>query len=142
MFVLGPRQQGDLGEFSAMQWIAEQGGAVYLPLGHSPDVDLVADLDGELLRVQVKTSRHRTGTGRFAVQLATSGGNQSWNRIVKDFDSSRYDWLFVLVEDGRRWFIPSDAISVKRSICLGGPKYSEFEVESGKPFAELVSGAR
>ena len=48
----------------------------------------------------------------------------------------------VLVADGRRWFIPSDAIQVRRSICLGGPKYSEFEVESGKPFAEHVIGGR
>ena len=125
-----------------MQWIVEQGGSVYLPLGHSPDVDLVADLDGELLRVQVKTSRYVNTKGRFVAQLATSGGNQSWNRIVKHFDPSRYDWLFVLVADGRRWFIPSHAIDVTRSICLGGPKYGEFEVEPGKPFVDRLEGAR
>ena len=125
-----------------MKWIAEQGGSVYLPLGHSPDVDLVADLGGELVRVQVKTSRHRTPAGRFAVQLATSGGNQSWNRIVKHFDASRYDWLFVLVADGRRWFIPSEAIEATRAISLGGPKYSEFEVAPGQPFAEPLQAAR
>jgi hypothetical protein len=56
------------------------------------------------------------------------------------FDASRYDWLFVLVADGRRWFIPSTAIEARRSICLGGPKYSEFEVEHGRPFAEAGQG--
>jgi hypothetical protein len=32
-----PREQGDLGELSAMEWLASQGAHIYLPLGHSPD---------------------------------------------------------------------------------------------------------
>jgi hypothetical protein len=142
MFVLGPRQQGDLGEFSAMQWVVEQGGSVYLPLGHSPDVDLVADLGGELLRVQVKTSRRLTRGGNYQVMLETKGGNQSWNGVVRKFDAGRYDRLFVLVGDGRRWFMPSDAIEARTSICLGGPKYGEFEVERGRAFAEAAQTGR
>jgi hypothetical protein len=142
VFVLGPRQQGDLGEFSAMQWIAEQGGSVYLPLGHSPDVDLVADLGGELLRVQVKTCRRLTPAGNYCVMLETKGGNQSWNGVVRRFDPSRYDRLFVLVGDGRRWFIPSGAIEGTGSISLGGPKYAEYEIEPGRAFAQTAKTAR
>ena len=125
-----------------MQWLAEHGAKVYLPLGHSPDVDLVADIDGQLLRVQVKTSRRLTPAGRFQVMLETKGGNQSWSGVVRRFDRSRYDRLFVLVADGRRWFIPSDRIEGTAGICLGGPKYAEFEVEEGRPFAEASTGAR
>ena len=142
MFVLGPRQQGDIGELSAMQWIVDQGGRVYLPLGHSPDVDLVADLHGELLRVQVKTSRRLTPVGNFSVMLATKGGNQSWSGVARHFDASRYDRLFVLVGDGRRWFIPSGRIEGRTSVCLGGAKYAEFEVETGRAFADAAEIAR
>ena len=46
------------------------------------------------------------------------------------------DYLFVLVGDGRRWFIPSDAIGGRTCIALGGPKYAEFEVEPGRPLPE------
>ena len=74
--------------------------------------------------------------------LATRGGNQSWNGTVKRFDRTRYDWLFVLVADGRRWFIPSGVIEGTTGIYLGGPKYSEYEVESGRPFWATTDIAR
>jgi len=31
------RQQGDLGEASAIEWLTRQGATVLVPLGHSPD---------------------------------------------------------------------------------------------------------
>jgi hypothetical protein len=125
-----------------MEWLGSIGATVCVPIGHSPDYDLVAEIDGELVRVQVKTSRNLNVNGRYEVCLTTSGGNQSWNRVVKRFDATRYDWLFVLVVDGRRWFIPSDAIEGTRCICLGGPKYAEFEVAAGRPFDHLVEVGR
>src|SRR3954454_22321987 len=124
-----PRQQGDLGEATAIQWLTSIGAIVAFPLFHSPDYDLIADLGRCLFRIQVKTSSCRhVSTGHFAVQLATSGGNQSWNRVVKKFDSSRFDYLFALVEDGRKWFIPSSEIGASHQISLGGEKYSEFQL--------------
>lgn len=129
---LAPRQQGDRGELAAMFWLASKGASVAIPLGHSPHWDLIADLDGRLLRVQVKTStayRNR----RWGVTLCTRGGNRSWNGISKLLDGSRCDYLFVLVGDGRQWFIPTDALGGGAGIVLGGPKYAEFEVEPGDP---------
>jgi hypothetical protein len=37
------RVQGDLGELSAMEWLASKGALVWIPVGHSPDVDLLAE---------------------------------------------------------------------------------------------------
>ena len=128
-----PRRQADLGEAAAIQWLTSIGAIVSVPLFHSPDYDLVADLGGRLARVQVKTSRHKVdATGHFAVQLATSGGNQSWTGLVKTFDPSRFEFLFALVGDGRCWFIPSAEIEGRRSIRIGGAKYSEFEVRPSR----------
>ena len=131
---MNTREQGDLGEVSAIEWLTWKGAPVYLPVGHSPDVDLVAWWDARFVGVQVKTSAHRTPIGRYSVAVCTRGGNQSWNKIVKRFDASRCDFLFVLVADGRRWFIPADRVEATTSVCLGGPKYSEFEIEPGRPF--------
>jgi hypothetical protein len=128
-----PRRQGDLGEAAAIEWLTRIGACVAFPLFHSPDYDLIADLAGMMARVQVKTSTYQNKTRNFAVQLSTSGGNQSWTGMVKTFDPARVDFLFVLVADGRRWFIPSHEIEGKRGISLGGTKYSEFEVEPGTP---------
>ena len=116
-----------------MEWLASVGAGVYVPLGHSPDVDVVADFDGQLVRVQVKTCGFVV-KGRWHVALATRGGNQSWSRTVKHFSPRRADYLFVHVADGRRWFIPATKVGGGGAILLGGPKYAAFEIESGRPF--------
>jgi Holliday junction resolvase-like predicted endonuclease len=129
-----PRRQGDLGEAAAIEWLTRFGACVAVPLFHSPDYDLIADFGNRLLRVQVKTSScTHSSTDHFAVQLATSGGNQSWTGVVKTFDPARFDFLFVLVQDGRRWLIPSSEIEGRHSITVGGDKYSEFQVGKTAP---------
>jgi hypothetical protein len=129
---MSPRRQGDLGELSAMEWLGSQGYRVYYPIGHSPDCDLILDDGATLQRVQVKTTtRHRNR--RWEVMLCTRGGNQSWSGLVKRFSASRCDRLFVVVADGRRWFIPAEAVAGGTGVALGGPKYAEFEVEAGRP---------
>ena len=139
------RQQGDLGEASAIEWLTRQGATVFVPLGHSPDVDLVALIEGAVLRVQVKATvcRVRTPGGhpRWSVLVATRGGNQSWSGTSKLFSHERADYLFVLVGDDRRWFIPACEIEARSSIQLGGPKYSEFEVQARPSLERCVYSA-
>jgi PD-(D/E)XK endonuclease len=138
-----PRRQGDLGEAAAIHWLTSIGAIVSFPLFHSPDYDLIAELDGKLLRVQVKTSTCLyESTGHYAVQLATSGGNQSWTGTVKRFDPDLVDFLFVLVGDGRRWFIPSGEVEGSRAISLGGVKYSEFQIGRIAPLDRDPPGSK
>jgi PD-(D/E)XK endonuclease len=136
------RVQGDIGELSAMEWLAAKGAVVWVPFTHSPHVDLMGELDDELMRVQVKTStfrsRLKSGGERWHVAIATSGGNRSWSGLAKKFDPTRVDYLFVLVGDGRRWFIPAPLVEGARSLALGGRKYSEFEIEPGTPFEGMI----
>ncbi len=138
------RQQGDLGEASALEWLTRQGASVYVPFGHSPDYDLIAEVEGRLFRVQVKTSTfvERTPNGhcRWQVSLVTNGGNQSWSGVAKRFDPSRFDFLFALVGDGRRWFVPAKCIDAQTNISVGGPKYSEYEIEPAPSIRSLVYG--
>jgi PD-(D/E)XK endonuclease len=136
------REQGDLGEASAIEWLTSVGATVFIPFGHSPAVDLVSYSRGRLLRVQVKTSTQQvmtpSGSARSAVALATSGGNRSWNGAPKKIDPALFDYLFAHTGDGRRWFIPSVALEAVTTITLGGPKYSEFKIEPGRPLDGLV----
>lgn len=122
--------QGDQGEYSAIAWLGTQYRSVSVPLGNCSDYDVVADIDGRLVKVQVKTSRQRIGE-RFGVTLCTRGGNQSWNGIIKRFSPDRCDYLFVHTADGRRWFIPSEKVDGTTAIVVGGPKYAEYEIEPG-----------
>ena len=65
--------------------------------------------------------------------LSTRGGNRSWSGLVKRLDTSCIDYLFVLVADGNRWFIPSSAVGGGSGILLGGSKYADYEVDPGRP---------
>jgi hypothetical protein len=120
-----------------MQWLVWQGASIALPVGNNRHWDLAAEMDGRMLRVQVKTSRSFR-RGRWEVRVSTSGGNQSWNRVVKLLDLSRFDYLFVLVGDGRRWFIPAERVEGGSALRVGGPKYAEFEVDRGVPIPGCV----
>jgi hypothetical protein len=141
VWMLTPREQGDIGEKAALCWLAGQGAHVLIPFGHNRHYDLAADFDGRLVRVQVKTSVCRQND-RWAITLCTRGGNQSWSGLVKRLDPTRFDYLFVLVGDGRQWFIPAGRLGGGRGMLLGGPKYAEFEVSSGEPIVRgRASGA-
>jgi PD-(D/E)XK endonuclease len=122
-----PREQGAIGERVAAAWLMHAGYHVWFPFGHSPHVDLLAEEDGRLWRVQVKTSTHFR-KGRWVTAVCTRGGNRSWNGIVKKLDPSQYDLLFVLVADGRMWLIPAEHVGGGSGLSLGGPKYERFEV--------------
>ncbi len=123
-----PRKQGDLGEAAAIEWLTRAGATVFVPLGHSPDCDLVAEWDARRFAVQVKTSSF-VRRDRFEVMLETRGGNRSWTGKVKKLDPARCDFLFVLVADGRKWFIPTSAIACGSHMRIGGPKYAAYQVD-------------
>ena len=137
-------QQGDLGEASAIEWLTGIGATVLIPVGRSPHFDLVAEVRGQLLRFPVKTSTSSAervdGTG-YAVQLATCGGNQSWNGVSKHLDPARVDYVFALVGDGRRWVIPVSHLEAQTTLRLGGSKYSEYEIPRGAALESFVYGA-
>ena len=132
-----PRGQGERGEKLAAAWFIEQGATVFAPVLSTPrDFDFIVDWEDGLppQRIQVKTSTFFRN-GRWDVAVCTRGGNRSWSGLVKRLDSAKYDTLFVVVGDGRRWLIPSVRVGGGNGVRLGGPKYSEWELDPGPPLA-------
>ena len=127
-----PRGQGDQGEMSAMLWFGERGAAVFVPLTHCRDFDFIADWGEGVARIQVKTSTQFRNR-RWFVVVCTRGGNRSWTGLVKYLDPASYDYLFVLIGDGRRWLIPAAEVGGRSAVLLGGPKYMRYEIERGRP---------
>jgi hypothetical protein len=132
---LTPRQQGNLGEYSAVEWFMSKEMGPCVPIGHTSDYDLMAEVDGKAARIQVKTSGCFRND-RWELTVCTRGGNRSWGGMAKHLDPARFEYLFVLVADGRRWLIPSTALGGKTGLLVGGPKYAAFEIESGRPFQD------
>jgi hypothetical protein len=57
-----------------MEWLTSKGAVVWVPFTHSSHVDLMAEFDDRLIRVQVKTStfrsRRKSGEERWHIAQA------------------------------------------------------------------------
>ena len=125
--VINSKKQGDVGMCYAIAYYSRLGWTVSIPITDSQDYDLlVENTDNNILKVQVKTSRYLTEGGTYQVSLKTCGGNKS-GQTIKKMDKNYIDLVFVLVDDGSCYSIPTEKIESSGSMNLGD-KYSEFKV--------------
>ena len=125
--VINSKKQGDVGMCYAIAYYSRLGWTVFIPITDSQDYDLlVENTDNNILKVQVKTSRYLTEGGTYQVSLKTCGGNKS-GQTIKKMDKNYIDLVFVLVDDGSCYSIPTEKIESSGSMNLGD-KYSEFKV--------------
>lgn len=125
--VINSKKQGDVGMCYAIAYYSRLGWTVSISITDSQDYDLlVENTDNNILKVQVKTSRYLTEGGTYQVSLKTCGGNKS-GQTIKKMDKNYIDLVFVLVDDGSCYSIPTEKIESSGSMNLGD-KYSEFKV--------------
>lgn len=107
------------------------GYTVAIPLTDSQKYDLIVENEGNIYRVQVKTTTQSLN-GVPVVQLKTSGGNKTRQSILP-FEKTDSDILYVLSEvEGdviRRHVIPTTDITTLTSINLGY-KYEQYRVSN------------
>lgn len=112
----------------AIAYYSRLGYTISIPLTDSQDYDLVIDTGTDILKVQVKTSAQYSDHGIPVVNLRTNGGNRSGSGKTKTFDQNSSDLLFVLLDNGSCYSIPTKNITSKTSVNLG-EKYLPYKVE-------------
>ena len=119
------KKQGDFGLGIAISYYCRKGYTVSIPLTDSQEYDLIVE-NGDLQRVQVKTTAFKAPSGNFAVNLRTMGGNQKeyW---CKKMDKSRVDIVFVVTSDNESYAIPTNEIKANSSIVLS-EAFAKFKV--------------
>ena len=118
--------QGNLGLGKAIAYFTSHNIPISIPLNDTQKYDLVADFNGKLQKISVKTSRNRSGENSYEVQLRNTGGS-SGNIKTRDFDNSTCDYVFIYTENEQLYLIPAKEINSKNSICVGN-KYVEYLV--------------
>lgn len=113
------KKQGDIGLGTAIAWFTINGYTVCIPLTDSQDYDLVVEKNNDLERVQVRTTTVQEPSGGYQLNLRTSGGNQSWNKVIKTINSKTSDLLFAVADNGDCYMIPTNKITAKNAIVLG-----------------------
>ena len=98
----------------AIAKLTELGYNISIPITDSQDYDLIADLAGVLLKVQVKTTSYKDKKSEYyMVALRT----KTYNKL-KSFTDSDCDLLFVLTESGQMYLIPKNEIKVRNGLTL------------------------
>jgi hypothetical protein len=119
------KNKGNFGLGKSISYFTENEYVVSIPLNDTQKYDLVVEMNGELKRIQVKTTTSKDGVN-YQVDLRTTGGNRS-RYINEKFDKSKIDYLFIYTENGS-WLIPSEEIKSERSINLG-EKFIDFKID-------------
>lgn len=134
--------QGNIGLGKAIEYFTSKCIPISLPLNDTQSYDLIADFNGGLQRIQVKTTRFTETQGKsYAVQLRNCGGNRTGKARAIPFDNTSCDYLFVYTAANKMYLIPSKNIDATNSITVG-IKYAEYEVNSDtlKEFLENSEG--
>lgn len=109
--------QGSVGLGVAIGYFCSKGITVSVPLIDNQDYDLVIDEEGTLKKVQVKTTRVKVKSGNYKVQLKSVRPNRTTN-IIKKFDPTTVDYLFILCDDNTKYLIPTCDIHVGGELTL------------------------
>ena len=128
--------QGNLGLGKAIEYFTSHSIPIAIPLNDTQKYDLIADFNGKLQRISVKTSRATENGKSFSVQLRNTGGS-SGNNKIRPFDNESCDYLFIYTINEEYYLIPSKEVTAINSINVG-PKYYDYLVEI-KTFAEFIS---
>lgn len=127
--------QGNLGLGKAIEYFTSHSIPISIPLNDTQKYDLIADIDGELKKISVKTSRATKNGISFEVQLRNTGGSFGNNK-VRPFDNTSCDYIFIYTSNEEYYLIPSNIIEAKNSINVG-PKYNDYKVNI-KSFIEFI----
>jgi hypothetical protein len=119
------KKQGDAGLGQAIAYFTMKGYEVALPLTDSADWDLIVEIDGELQRVQVKTSSQmRNNTMVFNCDV--KGGNKTAKTPAKTIPDQQWDLLFLYhLETKDMALIPKMSLSTNGQVNLG-KKYEKY----------------
>lgn len=111
-------KQGNVGLGDAIAYFTSKGLTVCIPLTDSQDYDLVFEENNFLKKVQVTTTTSISRSGNYQIDLRVTGGARKGKPYIKHFDPSRYDYIYILTDEPKRYLIPTSVIKTKSSITL------------------------
>lgn len=112
---LSTQQKGIVTEMSVATYLLALGYNVSQPMCQDSKYDLIVDVDGKLLRLQVKTSRQNT-------QSSITFNCRSTTSNVKNCKSRRYSSddvdYFATFWDGKTYLVPISECSSEKSLHI------------------------
>ena len=119
MIELKPKQKGNLTELQCLTAFYELGYQCSIPYGENSRYDLIADVDGKLIRVQCKTSREiEPGVIEF---FCRSSRSNTQSNLQRRYTAEEIDY-FCTFWNGQCYLVPISECSVSKKLRFVPPK--------------------
>jgi len=121
---LSTKSKGNLTELQCLAAFVEHGCAVSIPYGDNSKYDFIADINGQLLKIQVKTSSMKTeGSIKFSCRSThvNCKGTTSERYTSKDID------FFATYWNNQCYLVPVNECSVEKTLRFVPPKNGQIK---------------
>lgn len=122
--------QGTIGVSAAIYEYTKMGWCVSIPINDNQPYDLIVDRGDGPKRVQIKTTGFLR-SNRYQVQLKSVRPNKTEN-IIRNFDHSAVEELFILCENGDCYSIPTTEFKAVSALSLN-EDYDKWKVAGKVP---------
>ena len=119
MVNLSPKQKGNLTELECLTAFYQLGYKCSIPYGENSRYDLIADIDGKLIRIQCKTSRE-VDEGVIEFPCRSSRSNTKSN-LQRRYTADEIDY-FCTFWNGQCYLVPISECSVTKKLRFIPPK--------------------
>lgn len=118
---MNTKKIGNLTELQCITSFYELGYSVSIPYGDNSRYDFIADIDGKLIKVQVKTS-HQTETDNDSSYTfcCRSSNRSSGGCINKKYTSDEIDYFCTFIL-GKCYLVPVSECSTSKTLRFGKP---------------------
>jgi len=115
--LMNTNQVGKLTELEVLTAVIKLGYSVSIPFGDKDRYDQVWDINGKLIRVQVKTS-HWKDDNHMAILFKTKS---SYGNITHRYTKEDIDY-FATIWEGQLYLVPVEECSTEKTLWFDKPK--------------------
>ena len=138
--ILDTKQKGNLTELQCITACYELGYNVSIPYGENSRYDFILDIDGKLLKIQVKTSRNKKSIKNpkdaIVFTCRSSNTNASGNTYHR-YTKEQIDY-FATYWDGKCYLVQVEECNIEKTLWFSSPANSQKNMISMASDYELT----
>ena len=135
MSELNSKQKGNLTELKCLAAFVEQGITVSIPYGDCARYDFIADIEGQLYKIQCKTASYRRGDTSKISFSCRSTSTKHGQTVHHTYDESEVDFFAAYFpENDKCYLVPIQEVSCEKTLRLVPPLNNHSNVNMAEDY--------